>query len=292
MRKVLLVTALSASALAACGERSIRVSRHSDANDAALKVVTQLECPDHQGALTRVRTAPDGLSCDYAGPRGAEVSLRLIKLADGVQADAALASVEKELNGLMPSVAAKIAKGEAESRAADAAAREADRRAEEADRKADEAERKADAGARSGDDVDVDMPGMHVKAHDDNAEVHLPGIHVDADDNGARVNIGGVHIDAKDKSGRVNVNSADGEVNIRAENDAAEVRTRDKGQGVRLTYILTDDTPSPQGWRLVGYEARGPASGPIVAAVVRSKDRHQDKVFDAAKDLVTRNVGE
>jgi hypothetical protein len=295
MRKVLLATLLAASALAACGERSVRVKRSETNDGGPLKVVTQLECPDHQGPLTRVRTAPDGLSCDYAGPRGSEVTLRLIKLADGQGADAALAVVDRELNALMPSVAAKMAKGEAEAREADRKAEEADRKAEAADRRAEEAARRAaeaDPNAKGGRDaVHVDSSGVKVDADDDKAEVHLPGLHVDADEDGAQVRIGGLRVDARDKSGNVKINSSDGDVDIRARDDAAEIRTRDKGQGVRLTYILVDDTPSPQGWRLVGYEARGPAGGPIVAAVVRSKERHEDKVFDAAKTLVKRNVG-
>jgi hypothetical protein len=56
--------------------------------------------------------------------------------------------------------------------------------------------------------------------------------------------------------------------------------------------MLTDSRPADAGWRLVGYEARGPAGGPIVIATVRAKDRDSDGVFDSAKDLVTLNVGE
>jgi hypothetical protein len=114
---------------------------------------------------------------------------------------------------------------------------------------------------------------------------------VDATDDGAHVRVGGMRIDAKDKSGDVQIRSEDDSVSVRARDEAAEIRTHDKGKGVRLTYILVDETPSPLGWRLVGYEARGPASGPLVVAVVRSKDRHEQSVFDAAKKLVTRNVG-
>ncbi len=59
----------------------------------------------------------------------------------------------------------------------------------------------------------------------------------------------------------------------------------------RQTYLLTDNRASDAGWRLVGYEARGPRGGPIVVATVRAKDRNRDGVFDDAKDLVTLNVG-
>ena len=45
-------------------------------------------------------------------------------------------------------------------------------------------------------------------------------------------------------------------------------------------------------WRLAGFEARGPEGGPVVVAIVRSKDRREDEVFDAAKSLVRLNAGE
>ena len=44
--------------------------------------------------------------------------------------------------------------------------------------------------------------------------------------------------------------------------------------------------------RSVGYEARGPAGGPLVVATIRSKDRDKGSAFEDAKDLVTLNVGE
>ena len=46
------------------------------------------------------------------------------------------------------------------------------------------------------------------------------------------------------------------------------------------------------GGRVVGYEARGPSGGPIVVATVRGKDRNENRVFEAAKALVTLNVGD
>jgi hypothetical protein len=55
---------------------------------------------------------------------------------------------------------------------------------------------------------------------------------------------------------------------------------------------MAANEPSASGWRTVGYEARGPVGGPIVVATVRSKDRAPDRLFDAAKALVTLNVGD
>jgi hypothetical protein len=60
---------------------------------------------------------------------------------------------------------------------------------------------------------------------------------------------------------------------------------------VRATYRLADETPSPAGWSLVGYEAHGPAGGPLVVAVVKSKDAQEEPVFHDADRLVRANVG-
>ena len=43
--------------------------------------------------------------------------------------------------------------------------------------------------------------------------------------------------------------------------------------------------------RMVGYEARGPASGPIVIAIVKSPDKDEKGLFEEAKRLVRANVG-
>ena len=54
--------------------------------------------------------------------------------------------------------------------------------------------------------------------------------------------------------------------------------------------IIANDEGDTTGWRTVGYEARGPSGGPIVVALVKSKDRHEDPIFRWAKDLVRKNV--
>jgi predicted nucleic acid-binding Zn-ribbon protein len=299
--RTLLLAAVSALALAGCGERTMQIrSTSDDVDTSALKVVTQLQCPEHQGALTRVRTAPDGLSCDYAGPRGAEVTLRLVKV--GEDAESALAPIETELNALLPGVAQRLAKAEAEAQtkakeAADEARQAADEAREAADSartaaaSAQEAARaEADAAA---DSVDVNLPGVKVKTEGESARVNLPGIHIEASDSGgAHVNIGGVRIDADEKgAGRVHISSKKDEVTVRSDDDASEIRAHKRGGGVRATYILVDEKAPDQSWKLVGYEARGPATGPLVVAVVRSKNRKQDAVFNAAKALVKSNAG-
>src|SRR5690606_7529686 len=106
------------------------------------------------------------------------------------------------------------------------------------------------------------------------------------------VRVAGVRIDDGASGEDVRI-SGQGEdtVSIRARDEAAEIRTSRGEDAVRGTYILVDEQPSAAGWRLVGYEARGPLEGPLVVAVVLSKDRREDSVFDAAKALVAQNVG-
>ncbi len=316
MRNALPVAAvcLTALALTACGSRGFHISRHADVDDDAgpMKMVTTLVCPEHQGDLTRIRTAPDGASCDYAGPRGSQVTLSLLKLKPSQTAEDALKPFEDQLNTLMPDAMAKLSKsGDGAHAAADAAEMaadkaeiaadkaetEAEKAKDKADAAADRAEAVADAaGGKHHDDTEVTMPGVSVKSKDDNASVRLPGVRVDANNGGAHISIGGVHIDADGKkgdhqSGHVNISSDNNEVSINAQDHAAQIREHRKGQGMRLTYIVVDDKASTNGWRLVGYEARGPQGGPLVVATVKSTDRNEDRIFHAAKALVKKNVG-
>jgi hypothetical protein len=312
MRKLLLA-AVAVTALAACDRHGFKISKEINDDDRNMRVVTQLTCPEHQGELTRVRTAPDGASCDYAGPRGALVTLSLVKLSQGQDGEAAMKPTEGQLQALMPGALARLAKADAKDHA-DAAADHAEDAADKAQDSADKAEDKAEAAADRAeeaadraadqaeraegrhDDADVRMPGVSVKTHGDAANVRLPGIHVDADKNGgAHINIAGIHIDADGSksdrhSGRINASIDNNDVSIRAQDDAAEIRARHKGAGLRLTYIITDKDASASGWRVVGYEARGPASGPLVVAVVKSKDDRENPIFHDAKALVHKNV--
>jgi hypothetical protein len=323
MRKLLLA-AVCLAGLSACGGRGVKIDQESESDNKPLRVVTQLQCPDHQGDLTRVRTAPDGLSCDYAGPRGSQVTLSLIKLTGGQDPEAPLKTLETQLSSLMPGTLARLAQKDSDAAkgpqtvaetaastaqdAADKAEAEADAAQEKAEAAADKAEEAADKAAdraedavdrddhRSSGDAEVTAPGVSVKSKNGSANVRLPGIKIDASKGSAHINVFGMHIDADDhKGGRgashVEIHSDDNEVNVRAQDHAAEIHERKKGQGLRATYMLADDAAPATGWRMVGYEARGPVSGPIVVAVVKSKDGRGDSVLHAAKLLVKRNVG-
>ncbi|HRH20126.1 MAG TPA: methyltransferase type 11 [Brevundimonas sp.] len=136
------------------------------------------------------------------------------------------------------------------------------------------------AGGEDGTTVSVQSDG-------ENARVRLPGIRIDQDGERASVNIGGIQIHADGAS-----EPTDGDiVLVNANGEAAEVRTRSQGPDVRATYVLNDEVPTSEGWHTVGYEARGPAAGPIVVATVRSKSPDEENLFEAARELVVLNVG-
>jgi hypothetical protein len=273
----LLVPALCLAALtAACDGDSVRItSTHTEKPDAkgALKVVETLQCPQTMGSLTRKGTAIEGGAvCTYAGPRGAEVSLHLVKLHGGGPAEA-LKSFEDRLSASMPQAVAQLKASSAGGAAADAP---------------------AEGPPPTGERASVRAPGVDIQAEGDNASVRLPGLRIESKGDEASVRIGGFHIDARDGEGRVNIEGSEGgdSVSVQANQDAAEIRTSAGGGATRASWILTDNRPSEAGWRLVGYEARGPAGGPIVVATVRARDRERGRVFEDAKDLVTLNVGE
>lgn len=273
MRPFLIPVLCIAALTAACDGDSVRISSTvAENNDAkgALKVVETLQCPQTLGSLTRKGSASaGGTVCTYSGPRGAEVSLHLVKL-DGATAADALKAFEDRLSTALPQAVAQL-------------------------RASAEAEAAATAETPvSGDRASVSAPGVDIQAEGDDATVRLPGLHIESKGDQASVRIGGFHIDASDGEGTVNIEGSEGgdNVSVQAHQDAAEIRTSAGGGATRASWILTDNRPSEAGWRLVGYEARGPAGGPLVVATVRSRDRDRGSVFEDAKDLVALNVGE
>lgn len=273
MRALLVPICLAALAAACDSEPPIRISRDSgteaSTSGGPLRVIDTLQCPQTHGVLTR-RGGPaaDGLSCEYTGPRGSRVTLRLARSDGG--AAAALDALEAEVQAILPSAVDRVGGAVA---AADAGA-------------------DASASAPAGDSVDVHVPGVTVKAEGENATVRIPGISIETDGGRSSVRIGGFSINADETGDQVDISTDSEAVRIRAHEEAAEIRTRDTARGVRATYILVDERGSDLGWRLAGYEARGPEGGPLAVALVLSKDRHEDEVFDAAKSLVALNVGE
>ncbi|GAA0620507.1 hypothetical protein GCM10009422_15200 [Brevundimonas kwangchunensis] len=270
------ICALVALTAACDNDRSVRISSTSTSTSGdgkgVLKVVDTLQCPQTQGALTRKGTATDGgRTCTYTGPKGAEVILTLVSL-DNRTVPQTLRTFEDRLKTSLPQAVAGLRASASASSTTEV---------------------RASSGA-SGDTATVRAPGVAVDASDDKASVRLPGMRIEADGDNASVRIGGFHIDANDSSGSVDINgSAGGEdVSVQARDNSTEVRAVSSGEATRASWSLSDNRPSPDGWRLVGYEARGPVGGPLVVATVRSRDNNRGRVFDDAKDLVTLNVGE
>ena len=290
MRLLLATICTACLVTAGCDGESVRISSTTTDTGAkgVLKVVDTLQCPETIGVLTRKGTAhAGGATCLYSGPRGAEVSLQLVALGDQ-SADAVLQGFETTLSADMPHTTAEL-RASADAARAQSAADEARVQADVAAVAADAAAVEADAAA---DSAHVRAPGVAVDAEGDRARVRLPGMSVDADGDKAHVRIGGFSISADDSTETVDISSSDESISVQAHDDAAQIRTSAPGEATRRTYMLTDSRPADEGWRLVGFEARGPVGGPIVIATVRAKDRDSDGVFDSAKDLVTLNVGE
>lgn len=273
MRALVIPICLAALTAACDSEPPIRISRDSETaqrgQEGPLRVIETLQCPQTHSVLTRRGSpAADGLSCEYTGPRGSQVTLRLVRY-EGDPATA-LQALETEIQALLPTALNRVGGATV---SVDAATGD-------------------DASGSAGDRADVRLPGVSVQAQGDTATVRIPGISIDTDGAGSSVRIGGFRIRSDDVSGDVDISTDNESVQIRTNDRAAEIRTRDLGHGVRATYILVDERGSELDWRLVGYEARGPQDAPLVVAIVRSKDRREDEVFDAAKSLVRLNVGE
>lgn len=250
-----LLICLSTLALVAC-DGGVRVSstrtEQEPEDNRVLKAVSQLQCPDDMGPLIRKGSAmAEGSICTYAGPRGATVTLHLVKL-DGEPVEAVLAKFEKVLIKGFPGHGSTLTKS---------------------------------------DPVGDAEAAVAVEARGEDAEVRLPGMHIETEGDKASVRIGGIHIKADDSTGEASITSADDSVNVQAHEGGAEVRTKATGKATRTSWILTDSRGAAEGWKLVAYEARGPEGGPIVVATVKSKDDRNDSLIDAAKDLVTLNVG-
>lgn len=278
MRVTPVAIALLAGLVAACdGDSSVRIttSDSGGATSGVLKVVDTLQCPQTFGSLTRKGTAQaEGAMCVYAGPKGSEVALHMVKL-DGASVDETLRAFERRLANDLPDAAGRMTAPSPPTPPAAAPSPDTPNVADD-----------------SQDRVAVRAPGVNIQTQGDNAQVRLPGLRVEAQGDKAQIRIGGLNIRADDKNATVNVTSRNSEtVDIQAHDGAAQVRTRAPGAATRATYVLTDDRPSVAGWRLVGYEARGPVGGPIVVATVRSKDRERQPVFDDARELVELNVG-
>jgi hypothetical protein len=249
-----------------------------------------LDCPATQGDLTRTGVAADRKTCTYRTADGGEVSLQLIPVTGS--ASATLQTLETSLVGdaarAQTAAAVKDASADADAAVADARAAVDDARrvAAEAERDAAQATDTATAELDAdGPHVTIKKDGKTIVAHGDGetAHVRLPGIHIDAGDEDAQVKIGGLTINAQEDEATVRISR-----DVRLKGEALSRQKR----GVRATFIYTGKN-LPDGYRLVGYEAAGPKTGPLAVAVVRSKSDSENggEVYGDVKKLVRRNGG-
>lgn len=153
---------VSALVLSACATR-VDYSGYevSKAGWPPLKSVATLDCPEMQGALTRTTQAADGQSCDYAGPVGETVRLRLVAL-NGRSAADALEPSKAELRALLPVPTPHVGPVERDE---------------------------------PGEHANIDLPFFHVHTAGEHADVRIFGIKIHSDGDKADVQMrhGGAH---------------------------------------------------------------------------------------------------
>jgi len=242
---------VSIAALAAC------TPPHPQASTSApLRTVSSLDCPDNQGDLKLQTKGGDGQSCAYASSDGDQVTLKLVSVSGG-DVKGALAPMESEVKADLPQVGDK-SKGSSS-----------------------DGGWKQDGGSK--DNVDLDLPGIHIHSHGDgHANIDTVGVHVTADGDGDNGK-GDAHV--------VVAGGSHGGVTVDAHDGGAQIRVTDSGAGVRQTFILESDTAGPKGFRVAGYDARGPSAGPLVVATILAKDKDGDGLRHDVRALLKLNVG-
>jgi len=259
-----LAIGVGATALTACHRAEQRQPQeHRLGRREPVRVIDRLDCPERQGELRRVSVAADGQSCAYESGQ-ASVDLRLIRLG-GDDAEAALAPIEAELKGIMPTPPSPPTPPR--------------------------------TGKSGRNHTSIHLPGVNIDTHGDSADIRIGHLTINSDGGAAEVKVNkNVGFKGDDAKGAVNIAADDdhgeGDVAIRASDGGAEIRARKGGDIVRSTLILANDK-APKGYRLAGYEARGPKGGPLAVAVVKAKTRDTDDhdLFKDMKALVRHNVG-
>jgi hypothetical protein len=247
-----------------------------------MQVNARLDCPETSGDLTRSGVASDGATCTYTGPGDEVVSLQLTPLGGGPP-QAVLSRLEMRLKsdtGLtslapsapLPPPTPPVVKGkdwDASTQVKDDDDRDDDD---------DDHDSAASKTPRRDDHAQIDLPGLHISTHGDTADVSLLGLSIHADGDDAQVHAGGwgrsATIEGHDGGATLRIGRAD-------------------QTGVDSMLIVTSDRPGPNGYRTVGYVAKGPPAGPLVIAAFKAKgDNHagHDLAGDGLKKLVQLNV--
>ena len=215
----------------------------------ALHAVSQLDCPQSHGAFERQSAASDGKSCTYSGPDGSQVVLKLVSFSG--DPDTVLDPLEAQMKTLLPPAPSipPASATPASSGWAEPGGKGKDR-----------------------DNVNIDLPGIHIHAGDENANVHVGGIHIDADDKTNSVKING-------NPGRR------GQFTVNADDNGAVIRTQGFGENLERSLVMVSKEPGPSGLRTVAYEAVGPRQGPLVVANYQSRQDNHDSTFEEVKEM-------
>jgi hypothetical protein len=126
----------------------------------------------------------------------------------------------------------------------------------------------------------------------DRAKIDLPFFHVDAEGDKADVKIFGTTVHANGKNADVHTDMGLKNTTVHAGPGGAEVVAEDVGKvNASLVYVLAGESAGPSGYKAVGYIAKGPKDGPLVAAEFRAKQSHHsnDEHGDIGR-LIDRNV--
>jgi hypothetical protein len=256
-----------------------------------LKALTKLDCPEEKGDFKRTSIAPDGRSCTYAGDDDSTLELKLVNVSGGV--DATLNGVENDVHALVPvnfdHPAAATPAAEAAAASAPASSSTASVSVSTSGGATNVSMHPAGGKLPNGrsserdsghDNVNIDLPMVHIHAGEDKAKVRVAGINIDADDS-----TDSAHIEGKNSMiGAVKIEAHEGEAIVRIDNSDANIRRR---------VQFSSDTAGPQGDYTAGYVAHGPRSGPLVVGVVRIKQKHHDNddLFEDARKLVKDAAG-
>lgn len=253
---MIFMAGICAVALVSCGQSA-------DTDPAAPshpspKPISKLTCPDKQGALRKTGQTPDGLSCDYSDNKGQTVNLKLMPV--GAQsAETVLTDVEKALFALVPSADLPPTPPTSPE---------------------------PPEPPHTGETTNIAVPGLKVTAENGRTNVQIGNLSIQTDDDNNQVKV-----EAAKGSHPPLPHSDQGAVSVNAKDDTAVIRMRDSGEGIRRSLIIASEKPGPEGYRLVGYEARGPVGGPLVVATIKGKGKHERQVFKDLKALVSRNSG-
>jgi len=127
-------------------------------------------------------------------------------------------------------------------------------------------------------------PPANADGDGDHASVDAPFVHVDTRGDSAHVKVFGLNINAGDQHAVI-----DSHWGGKAGPDGAEIRISNYSDGdADLMFLLASGRPGVEGWRSVGYLARGPAAGPLLVATFKTKAAKDQNFHDLDLEQLIR----